>query len=286
MGYDLEKLCEIGMPIAMVALVNAASRRAPIHYKDIGDIIEGRLRCTIASEHIGSVVGSMMDEILQVEPKAPPLNALCVNKATRLPGDGAHAYIKWHDPSIDYKNLTPSEKREVLLPVYEDIFKFEGWPRLARKVFGISLAKPAPPVVGENDGKARRRGYGGPAESEQHIRLKNHVADNPKLFGAPKGCKQGVVERLLRSLDEIDVWFVAPGEQLAVEVKSRISLDWDIERGIYQCIKYKALLEAENKVEKIASKVRACLVTERRLPVHLTKLADTLGIETRLAKID
>jgi len=286
MGYKLDKLCEIGMPIAMVALVNAANRRAPISYKDIGEIIEGRIRCTVASEHIGSVVGSMMDEILEVEPKTPPLNALCVNKATRLPGDGAHAYLKWHDPSIDYKNLTPSEKREILLPVYEDIFKFKGWPRIARKVFGITLAKPSPSVVGESDGKARRRGYGGPAESERHILLKNYVASNPKLFGAPKGCKQGVVERLLRSLDEIDVWFVAPGEQLAVEVKSRISLDWDIERGIYQCIKYRALLEAENRVDGITSRVRVCLVTERKLPPHLVKLAKVLGTETSLAKID
>jgi hypothetical protein len=38
------------------------------------------------------------------------VNALCVNGTTKLPGDGAHEFIKWYNPEIDYKNLSVSKK--------------------------------------------------------------------------------------------------------------------------------------------------------------------------------
>lgn len=280
----MEKLREVGMPIAMAALVEAANQRGTITYKGIARRIEPKLRSTIASEHVGAVVGSMMDEIYEIAPKAPPLNALCVNGTTKLPGEGAHGYIKWYNPKIDYKNLSASRKREALLPVYEDIFKYKEWPLLARKAFNIGLPKQsAQQRKGEHEGKARRLGYGGPAESDEHRRLKEYVKDNPRLFGAPKGCKDGVMEKLLRSFDEIDVWFVSPGEQLAVEVKSRRSTDLDLARGIFQCVKYRAVLEAENKAEKIKSTVRACLVSERKLPGELSLLAKLFDVAVRIA---
>lgn len=144
------------MPIAMAALVDAATRQHTITYKDIAQSIERRLKSAIAAEHVGTVVGSMMDEIYEVDPKAPPLNALCVNGVTKLPGDGAHAYIKWFNPSIDYKNRSNAKKREALLPVYEQIFKFKKWPQLARRVFGIAVQSSLSEQTGEKEGKARR----------------------------------------------------------------------------------------------------------------------------------
>lgn len=100
------------------------------------------------------------------------------------------------------------------------------------------------------------------------------MSRNPKQFGAPKGCKTGVIEKLLRSLDEIDVWFVSSGEQLAVEVKSRRSTDPDLERGIFQCVKYRALLQAENTAKKIV---------ERELPAELNRHAKSFQIDVRIA---
>lgn len=285
MSYNLERLCDVGMPIAMATLVEAASLRAPTTYKAIAARIERRLRSTVATEHVGVVVGSMMDEILAVAPKAPPLNIMCVYKATKLPGDGAHYYIMRYNPKIDYNSLILSKQREALLPVYEDIFKFNGWPQIARKAFGISvLTKPeSQQLQPERDGKAKRLGFGGPPESHEHRRLKEYVQKNPKLFGAPVGCKKGVIEKLLKSHDEIDVWFVSPGEQLAVEVKSHRSPDLDLQRGIFQCVKYRAILQAENKAERITSNVRACLVSERKLPDDLSRLARLLAVDVKIA---
>ena len=286
MSYTIDKLCEVGMPIAMAALVEAANQRKTITYKDIARRIEPKLRSTIASEHIGSVVGRMMNKIHETDPKAPPLNALCVNGVTSLPGDGAHDWIKSYNPKIDYRKLSKAKKREVLFPVNEDVFKFKKWPALADEVFKITVPKHSPQQnKGETDGKAQRLGLGGPAESDEHRRLKEYVKNNPRLFGAPKGCKEGVTEKLLRSFDEIDVWFVGPGEQLAVEVKSRRSNDRDLERGVFQCIKYRAVLEAENKTRKINSTVRACLVSERKLPSELARLARLFDIDVKIKRM-
>jgi hypothetical protein len=78
---------------------------------------------------------------------------------------------------------------------------------------------------------------------------------------------------------------LSPGEQLAVEVKSRRSNDLDLKRGIFQCVKYRAVLEAENKAGKIKSTVRACLVSERKLPNELARLAKLFDIGSSVESV-
>ncbi|BAR58914.1 hypothetical protein NK6_5757 [Bradyrhizobium diazoefficiens] len=228
----------------------------------------------------------MMFAIQDVEPDAPLLNLLCVNGTTKLPGTGAHDFLKAYNPDINYKRLKNARKRSVLRPFVDEVYEFKGWPKLAKRVFGITLPKIEPSEPVEADGKAQRLGLarGGPPESEEHIRLKEYVCNNPLLVGAPKGCKKGWPEKQLRSLDEIDVWFMSPGKELAVEVKSRRSNDFDLQRGIYQCVKYRTVLEAQNKADRITSKVRACLVSERKLPDDLARLADLLDIDVRVLR--
>ena len=67
---------------------------------------------------------------------------------------------------------------------------------------------------------------------------------------------------------QIDVWFMSVGEQLAVEVKSRRSKMPDIERGIFQCVKYRALLKAQSQVARFSTKqnIRVLLVSEQPAP--------------------
>jgi hypothetical protein len=89
-------------------------------------------------------------------------------------------------------------------------------------------------------------------------------------------------EKLLRSYDEIDVWFMVPGVQLAVEVKSVRSSDFDLRRGIFQCVKYQAVLEAGAKWEGANPKIRTLLVSERLLPSKYSKKAKRLGVRVRV----
>ena len=164
-------------------------------------------------------------------------------------------------------------------------FNFKGWDRVARSAFGGSLPDlNLKAEDGESDGKASRLGFGGPSESEEHRRLKEFVAANPKRFGAPDGCLKGEPEKRLESCDEIDVWFMTPDEQLAVEVKSRRSNALDIQRGLFQCVKYRAVLEAQMAVVKADAKIRIRLVSERELTSKHTNWARQLNIEIQVVK--
>jgi hypothetical protein len=136
---------------------------------------------------------------------------------------------------------------------------------------------------GECDGKLARRVYGGPPESKEHLLLKRYVKMHPQKFGAPENC-DAIEEKLLKSRDEIDVWCMVPGEQLAIEVKSVRSNDSDIERGIFQCVKYRAVLEAEAKCDDNSPKVRTRLVSERPLSAECCRQAKRLGIEVQVIK--
>lgn len=62
------------------------------------------------------------------------------------------------------------------------------------------------------------------------------------------------------------------GVMIAVEVKSSISGLEDIRRGLYQCVKYKAVTEAYLSVISKPKNVRTILVLERGLPSELIPL--------------
>ena len=266
MSYSLEELSGFGQPIAMSMLVHAAKQHDTIIYGEVAKRISSAMNKKVSPRHIGTVVGELMNRILEVAPKTPPINTLVVERGTKLPGEGADPYIRQFLPNARYKKLPNKGKRALLIPVHEAIFNFNNWDAIALRAFPGKIKRSDLVVKkGESDGKARRLGFGGPAESAEHKRLKEYVARNPKMFGAPKGSKSGRTELRLESSDEIDVWFTNGKEQLAIEVKSRRSNELDIQRGLFQCVKYKAILEAQLHVSKSKARVRTLLVSERKL---------------------
>jgi hypothetical protein len=276
----------------MGMLIAAAADRKTVTYKDVARQIQralGNPFARVAPLNIGHVAGCLMDRIGEVAPKAPPINTLVVNAQTKLPGQGADWYVKRYLPKMKYPGLSDQAKREVLKPVHDDVFAYQEWNKVARKAFGTDAVKATTKgeeKKGESDGKAKRLGFGGPSESPEHRRLKCYVKAHPTRFGAPADCGKGVIEKRLDSQDEIDVWFMVPGEQLAVEVKSARSLESDLRRGIFQCVKYRAILNAQWECEfsKDLPKVRAKLVSEAVLPRELLRLAKILDIEIQVIK--
>ncbi|WP_158665356.1 hypothetical protein [Sinorhizobium fredii] len=79
--------------------------------------------------------------------------------------------------------------------------------------------------------------------------------------------------------DKIDVLFDAPGRLVAVEVKSSISNDVDLTRGLFQCVKYRAVMEAERGVSGARHSVDALVVVGRRFPAALRALQNSLGVQ-------
>jgi hypothetical protein len=280
MGYTVEELCRIGKPHAFTMLLDAIGRRGVVTYGDIAKRLSTVLGVTVSWHHSGPVAGAMMDRIAKVEAAAPPINALVVEKTSRLPSFGVDHYLRQYMPDASFSELTETQQRAALKPIHDDVYNYPHWKRVAKRAFKIDWQDAD--LGDEPDGKAQRLGFGGPAESPEHRRLKLHVAENPSKFGAPAGAGRGKVEKRLDSCDEIDVWFVTPTEQLAVEVKSRRSSDLDLLSGVYQCVKYGALLRAELTVRKVTAGVRQKLVSERGLPHHVGAAAQLLGVEVQV----
>lgn len=125
----------------------------------------------------------------------------------------------------------------------------------------------------------RRKIFGRGGESADHKRFKNLIAQNPSIIGVEKTKYFAETEFILPSTDTIDVLFSNSSERIGVEVKSKISNIDDITRGLFQCVKYAALLDALNLAEKKDLKVRTILVLESKFPVQLIELKNILGIE-------
>lgn len=117
------------------------------------------------------------------------------------------------------------------------------------------------------NGKNTRHSF----EGEKHKALKEYIYNHPEAIGIKKVAYR-YMEYTLLSGDRLDVFLkLKDGTQIAVEVKSEISDDADILRGIYQCVKYDAVSKAERCVHcaKVDNyPVREILVLEGKIPAE------------------
>src|SRR5690606_389337 len=128
----------------------------------------------------------------------------------------------------------------------------------------------------ERDGKpAEADRPVGKGESREHKRLKAWAARNPVELGLAQAFK-GTPEKGLLSGDRIDVLFTDGTSFVAVEVKSTLSTDDDLRRGVYQCVKYRAVVAAQESPVPVT--VRTMLLSERELPDDLRARARELGV--------
>ena len=79
-------------------------------------------------------------------------------------------------------------------------------------------------------------------ESEAHKCLKQRIASNPTIVGL-KANENGEQEKRLWSGDEVDVYFKRSA--VAVEIKAGNAGVSELHRGVFQCVKYKAILCAQ-----------------------------------------
>lgn len=119
---------------------------------------------------------------------------------------------------------------------------------------------------------------GGGGESEAHRLLKEHVAKHPEKIDISDEIRKSETEHQLSSADKLDVFFETDNEVIVVEVKSHISDESDITRGIFQCVKYKAVLDAEQSLGHTNKSVDAILVMEGYLSEKQKQIVEELGI--------
>lgn len=288
--YTIEQLGNEGPQFAMAMLLRCLSAGEPfVTYGAIGDELEHQLKIAkIFPTQIGHVAGSLMNRILEIDPDAPLINVM-ITRPDGIPGVGVASYLADRYNNRRYrkwKDLKTSEKLEVVERERAKVFRYPKWKQLNNQLFGAgAILKIRKPTRSEVDGRSEDgKNYGGPAESDEHKKLKQWVANNAEQIGIKKSFGIGEPELSLLSGDTIDVLFSDGNEYVAVEVKSCRSNDEDLRRGIYQCVKYRAVKEAEHAPNKVS--VRALLVAERKLSPELMSRARLLKVGFRCVSVN
>ncbi len=259
-------------------LIQAAKSRSCITYKEAKLRLETEIGFdTIFSSMMGVPAGELMEQILAFRPDCPLLNILLVRQDNQMPGDGAGPFMAdyLNDPKLksrDFREKNPKKWREACNKIATDVYAFQDWERVFRHVFGERLPVPAPPISSERDGIM----HGRSSEGKKHRTLRQWVMKNPDKIKSTYKNFRAETEVVLESADRVDVVYYGPKSTVALEVKSSYSNDSDLRRGIFQCIKYRAVMGAMDI--RSGADIVAILVTQRRLPGHLAQLARLHGI--------
>jgi hypothetical protein len=187
----------------------------------------------------------------------PPIQCLVINKATKLPGNG----VGWFISKEDFSKLPARQKREVVKQQLVKIFAFRKWDWVLSELKLIPLKYDLSELISS---LGQKKGSGG--ESEAHKKFKEYISNNPSVIGLNNKLLKGKIEVKLPSADQLDVLFVTKKTKIGVEVKSIISDTTDIYRGLFQCVKYKCLIEAEQAVKGERPDGRTILALEGKLP--------------------
>ena len=211
----------------------------------------------------------------------PPIQCLVVNKHDGIPGEGIGWFITKKE---EFRKLPKSRQRTLIQRELEKVRDYGRWAAVL-KAFELDPVKannerfnsPASELGANGESRVGSFGVGG--ESRAHGRLKHYIAEHSEAVGLPRTLGKGQAEMPLPSGDKLDVLFNDGKDAIAIEVKSTISQEADIARGIYQCVKYVAVLEAQQSAIGLPKSARAILVLEDRLPPILWDLKNRLGVE-------
>ena len=122
----------------------------------------------------------------------------------------------------------------------------------------------------EKDGIPTGRKYGPGGEGEYHRSLRLWIIENPEAVNKSFSGAEEETEVDLDSGDRIDVVYKCADRIVLLEVKSRTSNEIDLRRGVYQCIKYRAVRSAMDVREDPL--IETYLVTEMELPGQIAAL--------------
>lgn len=289
MAYEREWLNREGAPYLLsLILEKLETMDEPfVTYGESAEMLERELETSkIFSLHIGGVAGKMMNIIMSVAKDAPPINAL-VTSTSGIPGNG----FAWYHDNLwrakrgnKWEGLSKDQKLEIVKGVREAVKDYKGWDRVFQQAFGGRPERLERKSFTEQDGKPPETVFPrGKGESEQHRRFKEWARDNPSAIGLPRGF-EGEMESDLLSGDRIDVLFTRGEEFAVIEVKSCLSSDDDLRRGIYQCVKYREVIRATRLPVEV--NVRTILLSERELPAELAARAKLLGVKSRVHKVN
>ena len=132
----------------------------------------------------------------------------------------------------------------------------------------------------EYDIKARcSHCHGAGGEGEEHKALKEFISNHPESIGIKK-VKKKATEYGLLSGDSLDVYFECGNNvHYAIEVKPMSSPESDLLRGVFQCVKYKSVMDAMRVVDNGNYENRTLLVLAGEMTDFVRQVANDLGVK-------
>ena len=250
---------------ALPILVRQVRAGEPITYSRLADELEmpNHRNCNFV---LGAAGRAVVEYGERHGIRLPPLTAIVVNKTTGLPSEGVAEFL---DEPAEYRRASQPLRRRIIDRFYVHMGEFRGWERMLRQM-GLE------PQASLRSTPRPMRGMGG--EGEPHRRLKDYIATHPQTVGLSRRTRRGVTEEPLASGDTVDVLFDTGRRLVAVEVKASDAPDSEIERGMYQCVKYAAVLRAMQKALPKQPTAEAWLALGGVLPQKLVALRNTLGV--------
>jgi hypothetical protein len=255
---------------ALPILVRQARAGKKIPYSDLAD--ELGMHNPRNLNYVLGYIGRAIQKLAKTwKAKIPPIQCVAVNKNTGIPGEG----IGWFISDLaDFKARSPEEREQIVEIELVKVFAYPKWKEVL-SAFGL---KPVGLSAAISVLKSQAKEKGGVGEQEDHRRLKDYIACSPEVLGLP-GYGQGQTEFPFPSADRIDVMFRHGDRWVGVEIKGPSSDDADLVRGLFQCVKYIALLEANIKSDLNKGYARVLMVSARQLPAAVKELKKILGIE-------
>lgn len=178
---------------------------------------------------------------------------------------------------LEFKNSDPTMKSWSVNMFAVFLWKY--FPK-APESEPTKRTKTAAYYLGKDERSIRNGKFGLGGEGEHHLQLKEFIYNNPQFIGIRDYVKKEM-EHIILSGDRLDVWFkMADGSEIAIEVKSKISSDADILRGLYQCVKYKAILNAENLAHNESHNNKTYLVLGGNLSASNKEIQKIFDITT------
>lgn len=218
---------------------------------------------------LGAQLGYIDDIFKNISKEIPTLNALVCNDSTKLPSNGLKYVFK------NYDSWKPEKKRLFVQAQNKRAHDYDySW--VLRK-----LELELPTVIEEKELESTRskmQKFFPGGEGELHKKLKEYIFKNPASIGILDTLAKKTEYSLL-SGDKLDIKIETQDTIWAIEVKSIISDETDMLRGIYQCVKYRAVLEAEKAVEPSHKAIKTLLVLGGELSRKLKLVANILGVE-------
>lgn len=252
-------------------LIRQATIGQPLTYGDIARELGVHHR---AVHHIAGYIGYTLNAVGAqrgwTRRRPPPIHALIVNVITRLPGQGIDGFL-----SKPYQDARSNqEKRALLEAVYYDARHYAHWHELCA-LLEVPLDEGA--LVGAVAKARRAKGRGG--EGPHHLALKTYVSQNPQVVGLAFGSPAGKVEQGTAAGDCVDILFERRGLRLAVEIKPYHASEGEKLRGVFQCLKYRAVLTAQAALDGERVTTRVLLVLGGAATSDVVSVANRLGIQ-------